>query len=227
MRRRSDDALVFMAKWPEPGRAKTRLSPPLSPAAAAALARGFLLDTLTEASGRGADRLIAFAPRQREAEFRALLGPDVGLFPAEAPDLGGALQEAQAAAFAAGYRRVALCAADMPHLDGAVYERALAALAAADVALGPCGDGGYYLLAATRPTPALFQSIAWSTEVVAAQTRARATAVGLRLALLEAEDDIDTAADLLPLLERLRRRPGAGHTLAVLEAAAAALKEAV
>ncbi|MFN8559202.1 MAG: hypothetical protein U0531_18305 [Dehalococcoidia bacterium] len=62
MRPRHDCALVFMAKWPEPGRAKTRLSPPLSTDDAADLARCFLLDTLEEAGRAAVDRWLAFAP---------------------------------------------------------------------------------------------------------------------------------------------------------------------
>src|SRR3712207_8052400 len=48
--RRSQNALVFMAKWPEPRRAKTRLCPPLTPEEAADLARCFVLDMLHEAA---------------------------------------------------------------------------------------------------------------------------------------------------------------------------------
>ena len=39
-------ALLVIAKEPLPGRAKTRLTPPCSPAQAARLARAALLDTL-------------------------------------------------------------------------------------------------------------------------------------------------------------------------------------
>src|SRR5215216_1501130 len=143
MIQRSSDALVFMAKWPEPGRTKTRLCPPLSPAQAAALARAFLLDTLAEATRVGADRWLAFAPAGAEGDFAALAGAGVGLIEADAGGLGAALRRSQAA----------LVAADMPHLEARRYAEALAALDGADVVIGPSGDGGYYLLAASRPTP--------------------------------------------------------------------------
>src|SRR5690242_12731832 len=137
VRRTSDNALVFMAKWPEPGRAKTRLSPPLSLDQAAALARAFLLDTLAGAAGADADRWLAFAPRSSAASFRALVGDGIGLLPAEGRDLGEALRSAQAAMFAAGYRRVALVSSDIPHLDPANYGRAWDALDSAGALLGP------------------------------------------------------------------------------------------
>jgi rSAM/selenodomain-associated transferase 1 len=220
---RSQNALVFMAKWPEPGRAKTRLSPPLTPAEAAEMARCFLLDTLLEAAAADADRYLAFTPREAAPLFATLAGPGVGLIPADGPHLGVGLCAGQAAALARGYERVALVGSDLPHLPAHRYAEAFAALDHADVAIGPSGDGGYYLLAARAPTPALFENINWSTSVVLAQTLHRARTAGLRTAILPACDDADTADDLLPLLTALRVRPGAGHTLALLEQIVACL----
>jgi rSAM/selenodomain-associated transferase 1 len=217
MQRRSENALVFMAKWPEPGRAKTRLTPPLTPDEAAMLARCFLLDTLIRAAMSSADRLVAFAPKGAASDFRALLGPDVGLLPAETPDFGVALRLAQATALALGYQRVALVASDLPHLPPSRYDEAFTALDRADVALGPCGDGGYYLLAAKRETPALFQGVAWSTEAVHVQTLCRAAAAALSVAALPSCDDIDTATELFRLADTLRSEPDARHTRAYLE----------
>jgi len=211
------DALVFMAKWPQPGRAKTRLCPPLSPQQAADMARALLLDTLAEAARAEADRWLAYAPAGARGQFFALVGPEVGLLEADAADLGGALWRAQSAAFAHGYGRVALVASDIPHLEARRYAETFAALDRADVAVGPSGDGGYYLLAARRPTPALFEGIDWSTEAVYRQTRERAAGAGLTVAALGPCDDVDTAADLAWLRGVLRERPAAGRTLALLD----------
>lgn len=216
MRPRHDCALVFMAKWPEPGRAKTRLSPPLSTDDAADLARCFLLDTLEEAGRAAADHWLAFAPLSAERAFHALVGPDVGLIPAETTSLGGALRAGQRAALAAGYRRVALVGSDLPHLPAARYAEAFAALDDADVALGPCADGGYYALAAERATPSLFEGVAWSTAAVYAQTVERAVAAGLRVRTLAACDDVDTAADLPALAAALDGAPRGRRTRALL-----------
>jgi rSAM/selenodomain-associated transferase 1 len=213
---RSENALVFMAKWPTPGSAKTRLCPPLSTVEAADLARAFLLDMLAEAR-RAADPWIAYAPGSAAAEFRSLVGAGVGLVDAAAPDLGAALRRAQSATLARGYRRVALVAADIPHLPVWRYAEAFAALERADVVIGPSGDGGYYLLASARETPALFEGVTWSTAAVYGQTVQRAAAAGLTVATLARCDDIDTGADLRWLLVLLRARPGAGHTHGLLE----------
>jgi rSAM/selenodomain-associated transferase 1 len=224
MQRKSESALIFMVKWPEPGRAKTRLSPPLSLAESADLARAFLLDTLAEAARSDADRWLAFAPASAAASFRSLAGPGIGLIEAETADLGLALARAQSAALAMGYRRVALVASDLPHLDAACYADAFAALWHADVAIGPSSDGGYYLLAAARPTPRLFQDVTWSTAAVYQETLVHAGEAGLSVASIAACDDVDTATDLVWLFDALRRRPGAGHTLLLLEQCSALLE---
>jgi rSAM/selenodomain-associated transferase 1 len=217
MHRSSENALVFMVKWPEPGRTKTRLSPPLSLVEAADLARAFLLDTLAEAARADADLWLAFAPATATSSFRSLAGPGVGLIEAETADLGLALHRAQSAAMAMGYRRVALVASDLPHLDAARYADAFAALRCADVVIGPSSDGGYYLLAAEQPTPRLFQDVTWSTASVYEETLLRAEEAELSVATIATCDDVDTASDLVWLLDVLRNGPSAGHTLRLLE----------
>ena len=71
--------------------------------------------------------------------------------------------------------------------------------AAADAALGPATDGGYYLLAMRRPKLQLFDNIDWSTARVAEQTRAAAGRTGVSIVDLPPLGDVDTPADL-PLL---------------------------
>ncbi len=217
MKRHSDHALAFMAKWPEPGRAKTRLTPELTPAQAAELARAFLLDMLAEAGRVPADRWLAFAPECADGRFRSLAGPGIGLLPADLPNFGAALWMTQRRLLGMGYQTVSLVASDVPHLPAQRYLDAFEVLRTADVALGPCGDGGYYLLAASSGTPSLFDRIAWSTANVFGSTMARAAEAGLVVGTLAPCDDVDTPPDLEPLRAALRARPGAGHTLRALD----------
>jgi uncharacterized protein len=64
------------------------------------------------------------------------------------------------------------------------------------VVLGPAEDGGYYLLGMKRPHARLFADIAWSTDSVAAATRARASALGLDVVTLPTWYDVDDSASL-------------------------------
>ena len=65
-----------------------------------------------------------------------------------------------------------------------------------DVVLGPCEDGGYYLIGLAAPQPALFEGIPWSTDAVLALTLEKARRHDLSVHLLPPWFDVDTEADL-------------------------------
>ena len=94
--------LIIFAKEPRPGQVKTRLSPPLSPEAAAQLYHCFLQDILDEMARVPEVRLaVAFSPPTAQVFFRRLAPPGTNLFPQEGADLG----ERMARAFARKLRR--------------------------------------------------------------------------------------------------------------------------
>jgi glycosyltransferase A (GT-A) superfamily protein (DUF2064 family) len=68
------------------------------------------------------------------------------------------------------------------------------------VVLGPCDDGGYYLIGLKRPQPRLLREVQMSTPFVMRDTLALADSLGLRVALLPPWYDVDTMTEL----ERLR-----------------------
>jgi hypothetical protein len=70
--------------------------------------------------------------------------------------------------------------------------------------LGPCTDGGYYLLGLKHPHARMFEDITWSTERVAEQTLARAAEIGLDVHVLPAWYDVDDADALKRLDAELR-----------------------
>lgn len=198
-------ALVVVGKAPRPGAAKTRLSPPLSAEGAARLYAGFLQDTLGMACRLGWERVSLIYPPEPNAEsaLRALVPPEVSLQPQSGHGLGPALAGAFEQHLAEGFREVVLIGSDNPTLPPALVESARRALADYDLALGPSADGGYYLLAMRCPHLGIFERITWSTDVVFAQTRARARALGLSVHALPEWYDVDTATDLARLRHEL------------------------
>jgi len=205
-----------MAKAPLPGLAKTRLCPPLRPREAADLARGFLLDTIdTLRAVPHIDPYLAYTPRDEEAYFRAACPPAFGLIPQPEGDLGARLAGIAGQLFAAGYGRVLLIAGDTPHLPVGTLREGISRLEGADVTLGPCEDGGYYLVGMRRPAPGIFSGIPWSTADVLACTLARARAAGYSVVLLATEYDLDRVEDLVRLQDDLARgviRAGCRYT---------------
>jgi rSAM/selenodomain-associated transferase 1 len=195
-------ALAVMAKVPLAGQVKTRLCPPLAPAEAAALARCFLLDRLEQLGEvSDGDALVAFAPKEREAEMRDGLPAGIRLVPQEGADLGARLDRVLTDLLAEGYAGAIAIDADSPTLPTAYLRRACAVIrdAAIDVVVGPCEDGGYYLIGLRVPAPALFADMPWSTALVTEETFARARRLGLRLALLPSWFDVDRGEDLARL----------------------------
>jgi rSAM/selenodomain-associated transferase 1 len=215
-------ALVVVGKAPIAGQVKTRLCPPLTAQRAAGLHRAFLRDTVALAQAVDSVEVVVLYPPCDGAE-RALieaLGPTARLLPQRGEGLGDALSGAAAALLADGYDQIALISSDNPDLPPAYVAAAFAALDDHDVALGPAEDGGYYLIALSRPHLGLFERITWSTAVVFDQTRQRAAELGLSLAALPPWRDVDDLAGLRRLHADLAAGPAdvAANTRAFLHA---------
>jgi hypothetical protein len=87
-----------------------------------------------------------------------------------------------------------------------------------DVAIGPCADGGYYLLGTRKPIPRLTRDVRMSTPHVSADTLALAAEEGLRVHLLPGWYDVDDARTLTRLVAELANAPKAArHTRRFLE----------
>jgi hypothetical protein len=195
-------AVVIMAKQPQPGAVKTRLCPPLSPHAAAALYEAFLRDKIAQVGTlKAAHAVIAYTPETAH-DFFATLAPQFLLLPQHGNDLGARLANIFAHLFAAGYTGVLAIDSDTPTLPTEYLQQAVerVALPQTDVVLGPSDDGGYYLIGLRTLHPELFEDIPWSTAAVLPETRRRAAAKRLTVTDLPVWFDIDTSADL----ERLR-----------------------
>ena len=179
------NALLVVAKRPAPGRTKTRLTPPLSPVQAAALYECFLRDTLDLVRRlSGVAPAIAYLPAEERAYFEAL-APDFELVLQEGADLGERLDSALTRLLMVGYQHVAIMNSDGPTLPLACLTGAFDALAGgADVVLGPCDDGGYYLIGLKQPAPRLLREVRMSTPDVLADTLVIAAEEGLTVELL-------------------------------------------
>jgi len=212
-------ALLVIAKRPQPGQTKTRLSPPLSKEAAAALYECLLRDTLTLAlrvPGE-VDRFILYAPRDAAAYFREI-GPEFALLPQEGNDLGARLDNALAHCLENGFDQVIVMNSDGPTLPVHHLSQAFEQVARADVVLGPSEDGGYYLIGLTQPQPRILREVEMSTPHVLQDTLALSKKEGLTVHLLPPWYDIDTIADLERLWADLAQGKGrAEHTSGFLE----------
>ena len=196
------NALIVVAKRPRPGKTKTRLSPPLTPELASALYECFLFDTLNQMRQvHDAQQVIAYLD---EPDYFGRLAPDFELIPQEGEDLGERLDHALTSYLSRGYKRVVIMDSDSPTLPPDYLSQAFLVLSdGADVVLGPCDDGGYYLIGIKRPRPRLLREVHMSTPTVAAETIALAKDEGLNLISLPIWYDVDDATSLFRLRQEI------------------------
>jgi uncharacterized protein len=212
-------ALLIVGKAPEPGLTKTRLVPPLSPADAADLYRGFLLDCVGLGTALGWERVSVVHPRGARQALASLLPADVCLLEQPGTGLADALADAFDHELAEGFQRVVLIGSDNPTLPGRLVDEACSALDVYDVSLGPTTDGGYYLIGLREPHLGMFDAIDWSTPRVYAQTLANARRLNLRVHAVPEWYDVDEPPDLERLERELSVCPAgtAPHTRRVLQ----------
>jgi uncharacterized protein len=217
-------ALVIVARYPEPGRVKTRLACAIGARGAADLYRAFLLD-LAQRFAHAADvdgYALVWAQAPGEGDLRGIVGASAHIIRQRGEDFAERLHNVCADVADAGARDIVVISSDSPHLPATWVARAFDVIACGEVALGPAEDGGYYLIGmrAQPGPPNLFLGIQMSTERVLADTLRRAAALALPVRLLPATFDVDEAG-ALPRLARALATPGPGvgecpHTRAAL-----------
>ena len=221
-----------------PGKAKTRLIPPLTLAGAADLQRAMTEDLLERfARVFGADDPALERPEALSLEVRCDGDPSAGaldipaawtVIPQGSGDLGERLTRAARDARRDGVRSLVIIGSDAPLLAASLVEAGFRTLAARDAVLVPAEDGGYVLIGvAPNRIPkgaldGLFAGIPWGTDAVREATRAAAAEAGISLEELSRSWDVDRPADLARLraaIEALGADERPRRTAAVLTAA--------
>lgn len=200
------DRLLIFTRYPQPGKAKTRLIPALGATEAANLQRQMTEHMLAQVqtlrqhtslsveiwfAGSGVDTEIA----DREL-MQAWLGSDWLYKTQIGADLGERLTTATQTAFGDGMQRIVTIGTDCPGLDAVRIQAAFEVLYQADLVLGPATDGGYYLIGLRRFMPDLFVGIHWGSDTVLDQTVEIAERLGLSIAYLDPLTDVDRPEDL-------------------------------
>jgi len=178
-------AIILFAKAPVAGHVKTRLEQALGTEATLALHQAFVLDML--------DKLLTLRG-EADIELHTDIQTDVWRHPeatsrTQIPgDLGLKMLHA------IGPRWACIVGSDSPTLPAAHIEALLAS--AADVALGPCEDGGYYAISCRRTHPEMFSGVAWSSATALEQTEQAAQQCGLSVERGPTWYDVDRIEDL-------------------------------
>ncbi len=193
------ERLIIFTRYPEPGKAKTRLIPVLGAEGAAMLQRQMTEHKLVEIQ-----RLQAFYPLSVEVHFagsneqlmQEWLGSTIIYRRQSEGDIGCRMASAFQASFEAGMNSVVIIGSDCPDLNAQLMVQAFQLLRQHDLVLGPAKDGGYYLIGLRWLIPELFVDISWSTAEVLQQTLTIAQRLGLAVAKLPLLSDVDRPEDL-------------------------------
>jgi uncharacterized protein len=191
--------LAVFAKYPEPGKVKTRLAKSIGPEAASAvyerLLGHFIEHTLHETSRQGVN-VTWFCdpgtPLEKCRELFSFTGFSVEL--QRGADLGARMKDALARLLER-HDRALVVGTDCIDLSAEGIVQAAAELSFHDLSLGPTGDGGYYLLGVEKVRNELFDDIPWSTAQVLPLTLERAESLGLKTKLLQPLRDVDNLED--------------------------------
>lgn len=207
-----DQALIVFLKEPVPGGVKTRLCPPLTDDEACDLYRCFVEDALDQyarLSATGFDVLLIVSPRSGMAYYSEMARlirsrhDTASRMIVECQvegDLGNRLHKAFQVVFDLGYNGAVAIGSDHPSLPDDRITGAFEGLRNCDVVVGPCLDGGYYLLGLTSNNEEYFRDIPWSSNRVLEVTVGRIRELDKSLRILPEWYDVDDQASL----DRLR-----------------------
>ncbi len=209
MNPRCPQCTLFFSKWPESGQVKTRLGRDIGPHHAARLYRFFVQNLSTQLRRMDTHAICCYEPASMRTGFRNWLGDDFDYLSQQGGNLGERMTNAFQWAFSQNFSTAIVIGTDSPDLPEDYLCQAQTALAEHDVVIGPCQDGGYYLIGFQRDRflPEAFDGIDWSTERVFHQTQARIEENGRSLHVLPTWFDIDTRSDLVPLIRRNEGKP--------------------
>jgi rSAM/selenodomain-associated transferase 1 len=199
---KQDCKIIVFAKAPVAGFAKTRLARVIGDQAAALLAARMLQETVAQAVATNLGPVeLCCAPDMSHAQFlherekHGLVLSEQG-----EGDLGQRMCRAFERALQQ-HQRVLLIGTDAPDLRAAQLIVAAHALHEHGAVFAPAHDGGYVLVGLSRPMPALFDGVAWSTSQVMSQTRSKLAELGESWFELPALHDVDEAQDLVHVPE--------------------------
>ena len=212
-----ENVLIIFLKYPEPGKVKTRLAKDIGNEKACEIYKLLAENVIKTFSQKNPGTYTVhffFTPADRETEISTWLKPilddNQGIKTQFRTQEGRNLGERMSNAFKEilqekGCKKCIIIGTDCPEIDATLIENAFGVLKEKDIVIGPCRDGGYYLLGMSRPVPVsfeqgfisdLFVDIDWSTDRVFEQTMEKVHKNNLSCGILKILMDIDTIEDL-------------------------------
>lgn len=199
--------MAFMVvKAPIPGLVKSRLATKVGNDRAAEIYRKLVMEEVKVLRDAKIPLTILYHPRGMETAVREMVGDGLVIKPQRGSDLGERLQNGFLDLFENGPDRVIALSSDVPELTEDIVLDAFGSLKDNDAVIGPCTDGGYYLIGFSTLTfrPEALTNVNMGTERTASETLE--VLKGSKVHLLPTLSDIDTIEDLRSFNERRRQK---------------------
>lgn len=199
-------ALITFVKAPVPGTVKTRLQADLPAETVTGIYKSFVTEIVSRCSRlQGIDRLLGCAPSQEHAFLKEMSRRyALKCFDQRGSDLGEKIVNAFQDHFRKRYSEIVLIGSDSPTIPMAYVRKAFSLLTGHDLVLGPCCDGGLYLIGARKNiAPGIFEEVPWDSAGVLNRVLDNVSTLNVTCALLPFWYDVDTIAELRFLKKHL------------------------
>jgi hypothetical protein len=184
--------LLIFAKSPILGKVKNRLSKNIGLRSSLLIYKKLLEHTASVAQ-KSRIKTVLFQ-NEINPELKATFKNVADYQIQEGKNLGEKMETAFRWAFSQKYENVILIGSDLWSLDKYTLIEAKKALENNDIVIGPCYDGGYYLIGMKNINNKIFKNISWSKKQVFKQTLSKVLENSVYY--LEIKNDIDNKESL-------------------------------
>ena len=201
------NGLLFFVKYPILGKVKSRLSDEFDENLVLTLYEKFVEDLLNMLNSEKFSVIICYHPTGTIENYKKWLGKSYRYISQDGKDLGERLQNCFQKGFRLGFKKLIVIGSDSPDLPQKIINDSFQALDEYDSVIGPCDDGGYYLLGfkSNSYIQDAFQKIKWSTSTVFEKTIDILNKKSLKNYVLPKLSDVDTIEDLKNLYHRNKK----------------------
>jgi rSAM/selenodomain-associated transferase 1 len=163
-----NNAALFFVKYPEKGKVKSRLSKKMDESQVLILYKNFVEDLLDMLNTIDCAKIVCYYPSSEIDSFKNWLDDNYKYLPQKGENLGERLKNCFVEGFNLGYEKLIVIGSDSPDLTAEIINDSFKKLDEFDSVIGPCEDGGYYLLGFKKNSflPNIFNKIPWSTSEV-------------------------------------------------------------
>ncbi len=200
-------ALITFVKAPVKGTVKTRLQKDLPKEQVIEIYKSFIIEILSKFSRlKDIDRFLGCAP-SKDHDFLKEVSAKYNLvtFNQKGDNLGRKIITAFKDHFKKGYSEIILIGSDSPTIPKEYVKKAFAELKKADYVLGPCCDGGIYLIGAKKEINSkIFSNIPWDTSDVLNLVLEKLYRLDISFSLLPFWYDVDNIDDFRFLRNHLK-----------------------